>query len=144
GERGQGRLLDVGCNEGRGLVLYRRNGFKPEGLELNSRAAETARRRGFMVYESDIEQLQPSLPFDRVVMSNVLEHALDPRAMLAAAHRLLVPGGELWISLPNRESWLRGAFGRSWINWHVPFHLVHFDRVTLGRLLRDSGFSVIS
>ena len=26
-EEGSGRLLDVGCNEGRGLVLYRRNGF---------------------------------------------------------------------------------------------------------------------
>lgn len=142
-ESGSGRLLDVGCNEGRGLVLYRSNGFKPEGLELNSRAAEVARRRGFMVYESDIEALQPSLPFERVVLSNVLEHALDPKKMLAAIRRLLVPGGEVWISLPNGRSALRTLFGRNWINWHVPFHIVHFDRDTLGRTLAESGFEVV-
>ncbi len=142
-EIGTGRLLDVGCNEGRGLVLYRGNGFRPEGLEFNSRAAEVARSRGFMVYETDIADLRPSLPFDRIVLSNVLEHALDPKAMLAAIRRLLVPGGEVWISLPNRRSWLRALFGRHWINWHVPFHIVHFDPDTLRRTLAESGFETV-
>jgi SAM-dependent methyltransferase len=141
--QGSGRLLDVGCNEGRGLVLYRRNGFKPEGLELNSRAAEVARSRGFMVYETDIAGLQPSLPFERVVLSNVLEHALDPQEMLGHIRRLLVQGGEVWISLPNRRSWLRQLFGRNWINWHVPFHIVHFDSATLRRALAETGFTVV-
>jgi SAM-dependent methyltransferase len=143
-ETGSGRLLELGCNEGRNLVLYRRNGFKPEGTEVNARAAEVARSRGFMVYESDLESLRPSLPFDRVVLANVLEHALDPRAMLADVKRILAPGGEVWISLPNRRSWLRALFGRKWINWHVPFHITHFDCDTLRRLLRDSGFTVVT
>ena len=142
-EEGGGRLLDVGCNEGRGLVLYRRNGFKPEGLELNSRAAEVARSRGFMVYESDIAALRSSLPFERIVLSNVLEHALDPRQMLGHIRRLLVPGGEVWISLPNRRSALRALFGRHWVNWHLPFHIVHFDSATLRRALSETGFTVV-
>lgn len=142
-EAGSGRLLDVGCNEGRGLVLYRRNGFKPEGLELNSRAAEVARSRGFMVYESDIAALQPALPFERIVLSNVLEHALDPKEMLGHISRLLVTGGEVWISLPNRRSALRALFGRHWVNWHLPFHIVHFDSATLRRALTETGFSVV-
>ena len=41
--KGSGRLLDIGCNEGRGLRLYRQNGFEAEGLELNSHAAAKAR-----------------------------------------------------------------------------------------------------
>jgi SAM-dependent methyltransferase len=143
-EAGSGRLLELGCNEGRNLVLYRRNGFKPEGTEVNTRAAEVARRRGFMVYESDLESLRPSLPFDRVVLANVLEHALDPRAMLVDVKRVLAPGGEVWISLPNRRSWLRALFGRKWINWHVPFHITHFDRDRLTRLLRECGFTVVA
>src|SRR5690242_14867416 len=44
--RGGGRLLDLGCNEGRGLVFYRANGFQAEGLELNSVAATAARAKG--------------------------------------------------------------------------------------------------
>lgn len=142
-QRGSGRLLDVGCNEGRGLVLYRHNGFTAEGLELNGRAADVARRRGFRVYEDDVADLVPTLPFDRVVLSNVLEHALDPKAMLAHIHRLLGPGGEAWISLPNRRSWLRALFRRAWINWHVPFHVVHLDAATLRCVLHESGFEVV-
>lgn len=142
--RGSGRLLDVGCNEGRGLTLYRRNGFAAEGLELNSVAAATARARGFVVHEVDLHEFQPAQPYDRVVLSNVLEHALDPRQMLGDVHRLLKPGGEVWISLPNSQSWLRRLFGRAWINWHVPFHITHFSDDRLRRLLTDGGFTVVA
>ncbi len=37
--RGRGRLLDLGCNEGRGLSRYAANGFTAEGLEINEKAA---------------------------------------------------------------------------------------------------------
>lgn len=144
GEKGEGRLLDVGCNEGRGLTLYRRNGFTPEGLELNRNAAAKARARGFVVHDVDLDAFQPDAPFDRVVLSNVLEHALDPRAMLADVHRVLRPGGEVWISLPNARSWLRALFGRTWINWHVPFHITHFSPACLKRLLDSCGFDVMA
>ena len=47
--RVRGRLLDIGCNEGRGLLIYQQNGFDPEGLELNEKAAQNARIAGFTV-----------------------------------------------------------------------------------------------
>lgn len=144
GETGSGRLLDIGCNEGRGLALYRRNGFAPEGLELNANAAAVARARGFTVHEADLAQFDPLAPFDVAVLSNVLEHAPDPRAMLADVHRILRPGGEVWISLPNSRSWLRAVFGRTWINWHVPFHITHFAAPRLTSLLREAGFAVVA
>jgi len=49
-QKGAGRLLDVGCNEGRGLRIYARNGFYAEGFELNERAAAETRHAGFRVY----------------------------------------------------------------------------------------------
>ena len=136
------RLLDVGCNEGRGLVLYRASGFEVEGLETNSVAAGQARARGFTVHGEGLEDFRPAEPFDVVVLSNVFEHVLDPRLMLDEIARLLGPGGELWLSCPNSESWLRGLFGRHWINWHVPYHIVHFSRAGLERLLGEAGFAV--
>jgi hypothetical protein len=51
-------------------------------------------------------------------------------------------GGQVWISCPNSQSWLRKLFGRSWINWHVPFHLFHFSSKTLRELLERSGFEI--
>ena len=140
---GAGRLLDVGCNEGRGLRMYASNGFRAEGLDLNETAAEVAREAGFQVHTCPIEELYPAAPYDVVVLSNVLEHSLDPRRMLQDVHRILAGGGQVWISCPNSQSWLRRVFGRSWINWHVPFHTFHFSSGTLCRLLAETGYARI-
>jgi SAM-dependent methyltransferase len=144
GRRGAGRLLDVGCNEGRGLSLYAANGFEVEGLELNEAAAARARRRGFQVHTEPLAQFRPAVPFNVVVLANVLEHAWDPVMMLDSVRRLLRPGGEVWISCPNAASLWRRVFGRAWINWHVPFHLWHFSSNTLQELLGRANFSIIS
>ena len=140
GCKGAGRLLDAGCNEGRGLKIYACNGFQVEGLELNPTAAAVARESGFTVHEGDTTDFTAPAAYDVVVLSNVLEHAPDPKKVLINLRGNLKPGGQLWISCPNRRSWLRKAFGRSWINWHVPFHISHFSRGTLRRLLTDAGF----
>lgn len=141
-QKGKGRLLDVGCNEGRGLESFKRNGYDAEGLELNDKAAKEARRKGFHIYPELIEDFKPEALYDIVVLSNVLEHSLDPKDMLSHVNRILKRGGEVWISCPNVNSWLRRLFGKFWINWHVPFHIVHFSRDTLTKLLETSGFQV--
>jgi 2-polyprenyl-3-methyl-5-hydroxy-6-metoxy-1,4-benzoquinol methylase len=139
-QRGAGRLLDIGCNEGRGLPIHARNGFQVEGLELNETAAAVARKTGFGVHTDLLEKFYPKVPYDVAVLSNVLEHSLNPRQMLLDIHRILASGGQVWISCPNSLSWLRSVFGRSWINWHVPFHISHFNPETLRRLLADAGY----
>lgn len=144
GVPGSGRLLDVGCNEGRGLLFYRRNGWQAEGLELNENAAAVARAQGFAVHTALIEDFVPEHLYDVVILSNVLEHSLDPLDMLEHVKRLLNPGGQVWISCPNGNSWLRTVFGRFWINWHVPFHIVQFTTSTLESMLQQSGFTSVS
>jgi SAM-dependent methyltransferase len=138
--RGTGRLLDIGCNEGRGLRIHASNGFLAEGLELNETAARVARDAGFKVQTCLLEDFRPAESFDVAVLSNVLEHSLEPRRMLRDVHRILGRGGQVWISCPNSQSWLRRVFGRSWINWHVPFHISHFSAKTMRRLLEQTGF----
>jgi len=143
-QKGSGRLLDMGCNEGRGLSIYQRHGFEAEGLELNEQAAAEAKKRGFSVHTESPERFYPKEPYDVVVLSNVLEHSFDPKHMLYHAHRILKPGGHLWISCPNNQSWLRRVFGRYWINWHVPFHIVHFSKSSLSKILVGEHFRIIT
>jgi len=142
-QRGTGWLIDIGCNEGRGLRIYARNGFQVEGLELNETAAAVARKSGFIVHTCLLADFIPTQPYKVAVLSNVLEHSLDPREMLQDVHRILAGGGQVWISCPNSESWFRRVFGRSWISWHVPFHIVHFSATTLRRVLEDAGYAQI-
>jgi len=49
----------------------------------------------------------------------------------------------VWISCPNSKSWWRSFFGGKWINWHVPFHILHFSPDTLVALLKSEGFTAI-
>ena len=140
--KGSGRLLDIGCNEGRGLRVYQQNGFEAEGLELNEKAAAVAREHGFNVQTESLEQFEPAELYDVCVLSNVLEHSLDPKKMLHHVQRILKPGGRIWISCPNSQSWLRYVFGRYWINWHVPFHIIHFSEKALKYVLEESGFVI--
>jgi 2-polyprenyl-3-methyl-5-hydroxy-6-metoxy-1,4-benzoquinol methylase len=140
--QGKGRLLDIGCNEGRGLGFYCQNGFEAEGLEINERAAAVARERGFMVHTIPLDQFKPSGLFDVIVLSNVLEHAPNPLWMLKNVHRLLQANGQVWISCPNADSLWRHRLGRHWINWHVPFHLWHFSPKSLGAMLTLAQFQI--
>ena len=140
--KGSGRLLDIGCNEGRGLQIYERNGYTAEGLELNETAAAEARKAGFRVYADPLEKFKSGKLYGVIVLSNVLEHSLDPKDMLNHINRILKPGGQVWISCPNVESWQRKLFGKYWINWHVPFHIVHFSQKTLTNILKETGFKI--
>ncbi len=142
-QRGTGRLLDIGCNEGRGLRIYGGNGFQAEGLELNATAAAVAHNSGFAVHTCLLGEFRPVIAYDVAVLSNVLEHSLDPKQMLQDVHRILASNGQVWISCPNNESWLRSVFGKTWINWHVPFHIIHFSAATLRDLLESTGYVVV-
>lgn len=139
---GRGRLLDIGCNEGRGLEFFRQRGYVAEGLEMNANAAAVAKSKGFVVHTERIEEFNSAEKFDVVVMSNVLEHSLNPVEMLRGARGVVSDDGEVWISCPNSRSLLRWFFGSYWINWHVPFHLVHFSPVSLNDCLTKAGFTV--
>lgn len=140
--KGNSRLLDIGCNEGRGLNIYKKNGFSVEGLEINKRAASVARKRGFRVYTVSLASFRPEELYDVVVLSHVLEHSTNPKEMLLHISRILKPHGEIWISTPNIKSWQKDIFGRYWINWHIPFHITFFSSATLKHLLKDVGFKV--
>jgi glycosyltransferase involved in cell wall biosynthesis/SAM-dependent methyltransferase len=142
--RGSGRLLEIGCNEGRNLDFYRRSGFSVEGQEPNPVAAAAARARGHEVKEVELDALSAAEPYDVVVLSQVLEHTPEPAQMLAHIYRCLRPGGEVWISCPNERSWLADVFSGYWINWHVPFHLSHFDAHGLARVVKNAGFDIIA
>jgi 2-polyprenyl-3-methyl-5-hydroxy-6-metoxy-1,4-benzoquinol methylase len=141
--RGQGKLIDIGCNEGRNLQIYENNGFSVEGFEVNEQAATEAKNNGYKVHNQSMETFLPNKEYDIAVLSNVLEHSIGPRKLLKNINKILNPGGRVWISVPNIDSWQRYIFDRYWINWHVPFHVFFFSVSTITTLLNSSGFGVV-
>jgi 2-polyprenyl-3-methyl-5-hydroxy-6-metoxy-1,4-benzoquinol methylase len=78
-------------------------------------------------------------------MADVLEHMPYPKAGLKAAHRLLRPGGVLFVSMPNMDSMVWRALDASGSNpyWGEIEHYHNFTRQRLYALLDEQGFSPV-
>ena len=139
-----GRLLDVGCGNGGFLALARQAGWSIEGVDFDEGGVAAARSRGLSVRCGGIELFDGGAEvFDVVTISHVIEHVYDPRSMLRRIHRLLKPGGMLWLETPNMRSSGAKRYGENWRGLEVPRHLVLFSRKSLVSSLRNTGFRSI-
>src|SRR6185436_16557697 len=93
---------------------------------------------GSTFYACTFEDLTDPGPYDAIVMSHVLEHALDPAAWLGRARALLAPGGVLAIALPNFGGVYRLLGSRDPFII-PPVHLNYFTARSLGLALRAAG-----
>jgi SAM-dependent methyltransferase len=137
-----GRVLDVGCGTGQGLLLLRRAGLKPIGLEPSEHACLLARESGETeVAQGRLDQADfAPESFDAVTFFHVLEHLHDPLGDLRRVRGWLRPGGAVVIEAPNVGSWQARLLGPWWFGLDVPRHLVHFTPATLCGLLETAGF----
>jgi SAM-dependent methyltransferase len=101
------RVLDVGCGNGRAVTRFLATpGDHVTGLDLHEPSIAYAREQfGSAALEFRVGTLEDlaadSVRYDVVVMSDVLEHVPDPRALLAAAAALLADDGRVLLSVPN-------------------------------------------
>lgn len=139
-----GRLLDLGCWVGFLLAEARQRGWTTLGVEPSGFAAGYARERlGLEVVNAGLfDAALPAASFDAVTLGDVIEHLVAPRDAVARIRELLVPGGLVWMALPDAGSRLARLMGRRW--WSViPTHVQYFTRDSLRRLLQDGGFEVL-
>ena len=148
------RVLDLGCGAGGNGVLLKRAGAREVvGVELDPHAAREAGARLDAVVCADLSTLDPAqlgdAPFDAILASDVLEHLVEPEAVLAKALTRLRPGGAVVVSLPNvanvavfahlaAKTWPRrssGIFDRT--------HLRFFAKRDMVRLLEGAGLRVL-
>lgn len=141
-----GRILDVGCGDGRFLSEMVHRGWSGEGIETDPIAAELARQRaGVPIWETTLESavFEPG-SFDAVSFLHVLEHVSDPRAVLRSARTVLRGGGTLLIAVPNVASFEASLFGSSWYHLDLPRHFWGFTPSSLRWLVNESLFRVTS
>jgi SAM-dependent methyltransferase len=146
-------ILEIGCGIGATLELAKRQNKArlTVGVEVDQVSAAIAREHVDTVIEGNIESVELPFPhahFDVLIMSEVLEHLIDPWMTVGKLRPLLKVGGLLYASSPNvahisiLRQLLRNRFdyGESGItDWT---HLRWFTSSTYRQMIEGAGFRV--
>jgi 2-polyprenyl-3-methyl-5-hydroxy-6-metoxy-1,4-benzoquinol methylase len=150
-----GRVLDIGCGAGGvGAALKARGAEQVVGIEADPDAAALARDVLDEVVAAPVEQALASGAvsgrFDTICCYDVLEHLVEPGAVIRGLHGLARPGARLHISVPNarhlsllRDLVVRGTFGSTDWGHRDWTHLRWFTRSDIERLVEEAGFAVL-
>lgn len=132
------RLLEVGCGTGIVMQTLERMGFICTGLDVNAQALAYARKRtkGELLRQS-IFRYKPPLKYDVIGAFDVLEHIGDDVTFLQIAHRLLLPGGYILLTVPaGMWLWSRTDTASG--------HQRRYEKTALRQRLERAGFNVQS
>lgn len=141
-----GAWLDVGFGNGSLLFTADEFGYEAVGCDLRAEGVDRLERIGLEAYRADIADLGgPDGRFSVISMADVLEHMPFPKIGLAAARRLLRPGGVLFTSMPNMDAFAWHALDRIKSNpyWGEIEHYHNFGRLRLYALLKECGFNPV-
>ena len=150
-----GRVLDVGCGEGAVARELRAAGASAiAGIEINPQAAAVAAAALDELAVGSVEQCLDGLtsgPWDTICCYDVLEHLVDPEAVLRALRSAAAPGARLHVSVPNArhlslvyDLLLRGTFGYADSGHRDITHLRWFTRRDIVAAITAAGWRVRS
>ncbi len=147
------RVLEIGCGNGAtgALALARGRAGRYVGVELMESYANAARDVLSEVRVGDVERMefdwQPA-EFDALILSEVLEHLVEPAQLLRRLSRFVRPGGLVLASSPNIAHWKvlrelvkgrfdladQGVFDRTHLRWFTP--------ATFAAMFEVAGFRI--
>jgi 2-polyprenyl-3-methyl-5-hydroxy-6-metoxy-1,4-benzoquinol methylase len=152
-----GRLLDIGCGNGRLLYVAKQAGWEVKGVELSAQAAAMVEERlGVEVVTGDFLEVTAAGDgterYEAICLRHVLEHMADSRLVLSRIRALLHPGGRALIEMPNVEAldkrlkrWAvrHGLHKRKLAADFVAGHCNEFSRRSFEYLLAATGFRLL-
>lgn len=128
------KILEIGAGDGINFLALKQSfNISSENyfaVELDKKSVEVCKRRGIknVIQEYFDGSIIPMMKhkFDFILITEVLEHQIEPKEFLSTAFSLLNESGSLIVTVPNR----RRAFinSRSADGDVPPHHFLRFDR----------------
>lgn len=143
-------ILEIGCGEGyyTKRLLEKTKNVTATDISENflSRTKANTGNRAKCYLACPAEKVPfPSETFDKIFMSEVIEHLLDWRSGMNEAYRILKPGGIIVISTPSKLSYFNILCHIKILLRNDPLdgdHIKEFSRKELSSLIKDR-FSIV-
>jgi 2-polyprenyl-3-methyl-5-hydroxy-6-metoxy-1,4-benzoquinol methylase len=140
GDQTDKSILEIGCSAGGMLDYFRRQGFqKVYGLEPSVSHVKYAQEAlGLNVEQGFIENFEPGMQFDIVILRDVLEHVLDPNLALQKIHEIVHDDTIIYIDTNNVWNPLKTLE-----KYDYHFHYAHpytFSAISLSNLMEKNDF----
>ena len=149
GLRPAARVWDLGCGSGAFTALLQEAGLDVVGLDLCHPLTVAGRRRraGMRFVVGDVERLPVRAgSLDGVLLSGLVHHLPDPRALAREVFRVLRPGGVFMAFDPNRRNPFMWLYRDHDSPWYSPLGVSPNERPVraedVTRVFRDAGFAV--
>lgn len=147
------KILDVGCGTGKLAEQLRlKKKCYVVGIERDELEAKLAQQRCDKLLVSDVEKLE-ELPlsrgyFDIIIFADILEHLLNPAAVLQKFMKYLSDSGYIFVSVPNIANWsirfklLAGKWNYKDTGLLDMTHIRFFTLKTLREMIQKSGYTI--
>jgi len=139
-QKGEKKLLDIGCGNGHFLHACQQAGWNITGMELDpdtaARAAELTQQK---IYPN-LSAIPVKDKFEMITLWHVLEHVYELDDYFEFFKNRINTGGKLLLALPNSKSFDAGYFKEFWAAYDVPRHIYHFNPQTIQSVARKHGF----
>ena len=137
------KMLDVGCGNGVTLLEARNLGVEAWGIEADPNVKRFADALDLRIHIGNLyDNPFAETVFDLIVLNQVVEHLPEPDKALELIRSRLSKDGRVILVFPNINSLWCKLSGSRWINWHVPYHLHHFNATTFSLMAERCGFRV--
>ncbi len=137
------RIADLACGMGHFLYFLREHGYQGLGVDISHENVEFCKEQGFDVIEDDLVHFLENNqePFDVIAMSDILEHLEHDTVIkvLELVHKNLVPGGKIFLMVPNMSNPILGSNTLS----DDFTHRLGFTELSLSQVLKVTNFKNI-
>jgi hypothetical protein len=141
--RKSGAFIDFGCGDG--AFLQKMNDPAGKGFEIGAPGRRAAGQSEIVTGEWSAFAQSSDAPvhaLEFVTAFDVLEHLPRIEQDVAIIRSMLKPGGLLFATVPNADSWMARLMGKRW-NMLLLEHLWYFSPSTLTAFLSRHGFAEV-
>ncbi len=109
----KGRILELGCHWGFNCIYYAKQGFACTGIDVSETLIAYGKEKVLqeekniqdkvVLISSFIEDFIPVGKYDTIVLTETLEHTIDPKAVMMKVVECLAEDGLVYISAPTKK-----------------------------------------